>query len=257
MDKLHILKIGGKVLEQPAQGDPILEFFTNITGPKVLVHGGGKRADQLCRQLNIEPQMREGRRITDEATLEIVTMVYAGLLNKQLVAKLQSMGANAIGLSGADGNVIQAHKRPAKPFDWGYAGDVDQVNTEVILALIKDGLVPVFCAITHDQNGQLLNTNADTIAAEVAIALAPHFEVHLHYCFEKGGVLANPDDDEAIIPSLNTSNYRAYVESGVISAGMKPKLDNAFRALEHQVQAVRIGNFETIPYGRGTKLELG
>ena len=197
---LHILKIGGKLIENPPRLERLLSDFTNLNGHKILVHGGGKRASQLCHALSIEPKMIEGRRITDEPTLEIVTMVYAGLINKNIVSQLQALGCNAIGLSGADGNAILAHKRIVKTIDYGFAGDIDAVNTNTIAGLVNLNLTPVFCAITHNGKGQLLNTNADTIAATLATALVKQYDVHLKYCFEKKGVLSDPDNDDSVIP---------------------------------------------------------
>jgi acetylglutamate kinase len=249
---LRILKIGGNVLADPAKLDPVLQLFAQWTGPAILVHGGGKRATELARSLGIEAQMVEGRRITDAAMLEIVTMVYAGLLNTNLVAQLQAKGCNAIGLSGADGNTIRAHKRIVRELDYGFAGDIDEVNVASIQALLRADLRPVFCAITHDQKGQLLNTNADTIAASLATALAPFFSVSLQYCFEKAGVLREATDDSSVIPVLNPTEYAALKARGAIHSGMIPKLDNAFAALSAGVREVIIGHSQSLAEATAT-----
>lgn len=251
---LTILKIGGAVLEQAAARAEMLRVFAALPRPAILVHGGGRRADELSRQLGIEPLMVEGRRITDAPTLEIVTMVYAGSLNKELVAALQALGCNAVGLSGADGDVIRAHQRRGSAIDYGFAGDIDVVNTALLKNLLSIGLVPVICPITHDGAGQLLNTNADTIAATLAVALAADFAVSLRYSFERPGVLADPRDDDSVIASLDAVSYRRYREAGVITAGMIPKLDNAFSALASGVREVVIGNAASIGAGRATVL---
>lgn len=256
MLKLSILKIGGKLIEDKVRLSTVLSDFAKLDGHKILVHGGGKRANQLCQALSIEPKMVEGRRITDEPTLEIVTMVYAGLINKNIVAQLQALGCNAIGLSGADGNAILAHKRVVKTIDYGFAGDIDQVNVDTLSGLVSLGLTPVFCAITHNGKGQLLNTNADTIAATLATALASTYQIHLMYCFEKRGVLYDPEDDSSVISKLDPHRYRSYQKSGVINEGMIPKLDNAFGALSHGVQEVIIGSPESVFNSTGTVLVL-
>lgn len=253
---LSILKIGGKLLADEAQLTEMLQVFTALPGGKILVHGGGNRADELIRDLGIEPRMVNGRRITDEPTLEIVTMVYAGLINKNLVARLQAMACPAIGLSGADGNVILAHKRIVKDIDYGFAGDIDAINVDTLRHLLSGGLVPVCCAITHDGQGQLLNTNADTIASRLAVALAPHFAVSLQYCFEKPGVLTDPKDDSSVIPQLNKSSYHQYRDAGVITDGMIPKLDNAFAGLDAGVQEIVIGNPSSMAAGSATSIRL-
>lgn len=253
MQNLHILKIGGKVIEDGLLLDTVLQKFAGWTGPRILVHGGGKRTDQLCNQLDIEPRMHAGRRITCADTLEIATMVYAGLLNKQIVSGLQARAVNAIGLSGADGNVIQARKRAAGAVDYGYAGDIERINTDSIGHLLRAGLSPVFCAITHDGAGQLLNTNADTIAARLAIALAGSYRVKLHYCFEKNGVLLDPTDDHSVIRQLDPQAYRQHQATGAINEGMIPKLDNAFAALNQQVAEVFIAGPQTLGEG-GTRI---
>ncbi len=256
MQNLHILKIGGKVIEDGPLLDTVLQKFAGWTGPRILVHGGGKRTDQLCNQLDIEPRMHAGRRITCADTLEVVAMVYAGLLNKQIVSRLQAQQVDAIGLSGADGNTIRASKRVVGAIDYGYAGDIEYINTDSIERLLSAGLSPVFCAITHDGSGQLLNTNADTIAARLAMALAGSYQVKLHYCFEKNGVLLDPNGDHSVIHQLNPQEYQQYQASGAINEGMIPKLDNAFAALDQKVAEVFIAGPETLGKG-GTKIVKG
>lgn len=254
MNNLFILKIGGKVIEDQVLLNEALQAFANQSGYKILIHGGGKRATEVSKQLNIPVQMVNGRRVTDAATLEVAVMVYAGLANKTIVAKLQTLDCNAIGLSGADANTILAHQRPIKDVDYGFAGDVDTVNVTTIQTLLEGNLTPVFCAITHDKKGQLLNTNADTIAMQLATALASLYEVSLNFCFEKPGVLLNPADDYSVIPTLNRAQYQQYQADGVITDGMLPKLDNAFEALQKGVKEVRIGDLAAIVAKKGTLL---
>ncbi|MBI5915498.1 MAG: acetylglutamate kinase [Bacteroidetes bacterium] len=256
MQKLTILKIGGKLLDDDTQLGSALSAFANIAGAKILVHGGGKKGSEISRRLGIEPQMVEGRRITDAATLEVVTMVYAGLLNKAVVAKLQALGCNAIGLSGADGNAILAKKRGAGAIDYGFVGDVETVNNPLIISFLENNLIPVFSPITHDGNGQLLNTNADTIARMLAVSLSKNFEVKLLFCFEKNGVLLDPTDDDSVLPSLDTETYEQYRASGVISEGMVPKLDNAFAAKNGGVEEVWVCGVEGISGQKGTQILL-
>lgn len=240
MKEITIIKIGGKVLEDDRRLARALEDFARVDGPKILVHGGGKRSDELCLQLGIEPRMVEGRRITDAATLEVVTMVYAGLLNKKVTGLLQSFGCNAIGLSGADGNVILAHKRAKGDIDYGFAGDIDAVSAPMLDKLLEAGLTPVLCSITHDGKGQLLNTNADTIATVTAIAMATHYDTTLKFCFEKNGVLSDPGDETSVIARLDQVDYARYRQNGVINAGMVPKIDNALNAQKGGVAKVWI-----------------
>lgn len=242
MKNVKIVKIGGNIIENEGELEKFLQLFSLLDGPKILVHGGGKKASQLLPKLGIAPKMTNGRRITDAATLDVVVMVYGGLVNKNVVAQLQAKGTNAIGLSGADGNSIQAHKRPVKDIDYGFAGDVEGVNTAVIAGLLDQGLTPVFCALTHDQKGQLLNTNADTIAAELAIGLSKDFRATLNYCFELNGVLRDIKDAQSVIPHIDSESYKVLVADGVIADGMLPKMHNCFQALERGVAEVRIGN---------------
>lgn len=241
MEKLQVVKIGGNVINSKEALQDFLKDFSRVPGHKILVHGGGKKASELSRRLGITPKMTGGRRITDGETLEVVTMVYAGLLNKRIVADLQKNQCNALGLSGADADSIRAHKRVVADTDYGYAGDVDGVASETIKYLVERGVTPVFCAITHDGNGQLLNTNADTIAREIASGMAPHFEVELTYCFEKPGVLRDLEDDDSVIERIDLSLYEELHRQGVISEGMLPKMKNCFEALEAGVNKVVLG----------------
>ncbi len=241
-EKLNIIKIGGNVINDSTQLTSFLKNFAAIKGLKILVHGGGRKATELAKKLQLEPKMIEGRRVTDIANLEVVTMVYAGLLNKSVVATLQQNNCNALGLSGADGNIIKAHKRIVKDIDYGFAGDIDTVDSSVIQTFLGAELTPVFCAITHDKNGQLLNTNADTIASEVASALAESYEVILTYCFEKNGVLKDVNDNDSVIENINTETYQVLKDAGIIAEGMLPKLQNCFYALNNGVSKIVIGN---------------
>ncbi|WP_289060853.1 acetylglutamate kinase [uncultured Zobellia sp.] len=240
--KLSIIKIGGNVIENKEELSKFLKAFSELEGPKILVHGGGKLATQLGKRLGIESKLIGGRRITDEKSLELITMVYGGLVNKNIVAELQSLNCNAIGLSGADGDTIQAHKRPVKDIDYGFAGDVDGVNATVITKLLEAGLTPVFCAMTHNGEGQLLNTNADTIASELAIGMSSSYETTLYYCFEKKGVLMDVADDESVVKHIDTESYKTLLEQKIIADGMLPKMENCFHALKQNVHQVRIGD---------------
>ncbi len=251
---LTILKIGGKLLDNDTLLGSALSAFAKIEGPKILVHGGGKKGSEISRRLGIEPQMVEGRRITDAATLEVVTMVYAGLLNKTVVAKLQALGCNAIGLSGADGNAILAKKRGAGAIDYGFAGDIETVNNALIVNFLENRLTPVFSPITHNGKGQLLNTNADTIARMLAVSLAQNFEVTLKFCFEKNGVLLDPSDDASVLPLLDFEAYELHKTAGVISEGMLPKLDNAFAAKNGGVKQVLVCGVGGIFEQKGTQI---
>ena len=236
---IQVIKIGGGVLENEAQRNAFLRQFAAIKGPKVLVHGGGRLATTMAERLGVETQMIDGRRVTDKETLDIVTMVYGGLVNKQVVAQLQTMGVNAIGLTGVDGGWMKSVKRPIKNgIDYGYVGDVTEVNGAHLRALLKNGLTPVIAPITYSAEGLLLNTNADTVASQTAISLAP--DVQLTFCFEKAGVLSNPDDEASVIAKIIPETYTQLKADGIISGGMIPKIDNAFAAIEHGVQSVRI-----------------
>jgi len=240
--KLSIVKIGGNVIENKEELSKFLSLFSKLKGMKILVHGGGKLATQLADKLGIESKLVGGRRITNEDTLELITMVYAGLTNKNIVAELQKNNCNAIGLSGADGDVIQAHKRPVKEIDYGFAGDVDGVNSNMISKLLEAGLNPVFCAMTHDGNGQLLNTNADTIASELAIGMSELYDITLYYCFEKKGVLKDLADDNSVVQHIDPEKYKSLLNDGTIADGMLPKLENCFHALNKNVGKVCIGH---------------
>ncbi|WP_052266393.1 acetylglutamate kinase [Pedobacter kyungheensis] len=248
MNQLTIIKIGGNVIDNSENLHRFLLDFTALPGDKILVHGGGKIATELGESLGIEAKMVEGRRITDIETLRIVTMVYAGLINKNMVAQLQAKGSNAIGLTGADGNVIQAKKRPVKEIDYGFVGDLDEnsVSATTLDNLLKAGLVPVLCAITHDGETQLLNTNADTIASSVAVAMAGLYETRLVYCFEKKGVLRDVNDDGSVVREIKADEFDGLKADGTVAGGMIPKLHNAFEAIKKGVSAVYIGKADEL-----------
>ncbi|QHI38444.1 Acetylglutamate kinase [Kordia antarctica] len=241
MQTLKVIKIGGNIIDDEDALNSFLEDFAQLKSPKILIHGGGKLATKLAQEMNVEVVMNEGRRITDAKTLDIITMVYAGKVNKTIVAKLQANNCNSVGFSGADGNSIVSEKRPIQEVDYGFVGDVKKVNTPIIQVLLDNGITPVFSAITHDENGQLLNTNGDTIASELAIAFAKAYRTELYYCFEKNGVLKDINDDDSVIENINTETYQTLLKDGTISDGMLPKLKNCFYALEHQVQKICIG----------------
>ena len=244
---LTLIKVGGAVVEDEAQLQRLLTDFAHIPGHKVLVHGGGRRATKVAAALGIESKMVNGRRITDEHMLEVVTMVYGGLVNKQLVARLQVLGINALGLTGADMNVMHSHRRPIKDgIDYGFVGDVDHADGRMLATLIAEGVTPVMAPLTHDGEGHMLNTNADTIAAETAKALAPYFDVTLVYCFEKAGVLANADDDASVIPHINRDAFARLTADGIIAGGMIPKIENALTAVEKGVKQVRITSADSL-----------
>ncbi|WP_320112418.1 acetylglutamate kinase [Draconibacterium orientale] len=254
MDRLTIIKVGGKVVEEPESLNALLDQFRKISGNKLLVHGGGRTATEIAKRLGIETKMVDGRRITDADMLEVVTMVYGGLVNKKIVAGLQARDMNAVGLTGADLGLIKAHKRPVQDVDYGFVGDVDDVNARELRMLIEENVIPVVAPLTHDAKGQLLNTNADTIASELAIELSNYFKVYLFYCFEKRGVLTDPNDESSVIYDLDYKLFDQYKTEGVISEGMIPKLDNGFRAKAKGVQEILITNPENIATGRGTRL---
>ena len=239
---LSIIKIGGNIIDNPTELSQFLEDFSKIDGNKILVHGGGKSATKMAQSIGLTPQMIDGRRITDKPMLDVVVMIYAGEINKNIIAQLQANNTNAMGFSGADGNLIQSTKRNHPTIDYGFVGDVQKVNTSLLETLINIGIVPVFCAITHDKNGQLLNTNADTIASELAIALSKVFEVTLNYCFEKPGVLFDAEDDSSVILNINQELYSKLKAEKAIHSGMIPKLDNCFNSLSKGVQKIRIGH---------------
>ena len=250
MDKLTVIKVGGKIVEEEDSLYRLLADFAAIEGYKVLVHGGGRSATKLAGQLGIESRMVNGRRITDEDMLRVVTMVYGGLVNKHIVAGLQARGVNALGLTGADMDVIRSVKRPVKDVDYGFVGDVQCVDGALLADLIRKGLVPVMAPLTHDGKGSMLNTNADTIAGETAKALAVHFDVTLVYCFEKRGVLRDEADENSVIPVITPADFRHYVDEGVIQGGMIPKLENSFEAIAAGVREVIITSASAID-GRG------
>jgi acetylglutamate kinase len=254
MNKLTLVKVGGKIVEEPQSLKQLLADFSKIEGYKVLVHGGGRSATAIAAKLGIESTMVNGRRVTDEETLKVVTMVYGGLVNKQIVAGLQAIGVNALGLTGADLNYMRSVKRPVKDVDYGFVGDVKEVNAGILADLIAKGVVPVLAPLTHDLQGNMLNTNADTIAGEAAKALAEHFDVTLMYCFEKKGVLMNEADDESVIAEITPDLFEKYVTEGIISGGMIPKLENAFEAINAGVKQVVITRADLIHTDGGTKI---
>jgi acetylglutamate kinase len=254
-EKLTIVKVGGAVVEDELQLSQLLKDFSAIEGRKVLVHGGGRKATKMAERLGIETKMVEGRRITDADMLEVVTMVYGGLVNKNLVAKLQANGVNALGLTGADANAIHSHKRPLKNgIDYGFVGDVDQANGEMLGRLIEAGITPVMAPLTHDGEGHILNTNADTIASETAKALANLYDVTLIFSFEKKGVLRNPDDDDSVIATINHADFERYKANGTISGGMLPKIENALSAVDAGVSKVIITLATAIDGKHGTTI---
>lgn len=240
LEQLNIIKIGGNIIDQPEKLEKFLKDFSELQGHKILVHGGGKIATDLAKTMQIPQQMVEGRRVTNANTLQLITMVYGGLISKNIVAQLAAQGNAAIGLSGADANTVVSEKRPVKTVDYGFVGDVKKVNAEAIQKIVNAGFIPVFCAITHDEKGQLLNTNADTMASEIATALSVNFKTSLYYCFEKKGVLENVEDENSVIAAINPENYEQLKAEGKIFQGMIPKLDNAFSAIYKGVQAVHI-----------------
>jgi len=248
VESLYIVKIGGNVIDNSENLNNFLKDFTSLRGYKILVHGGGKVATQLSETLGIETKLVDGRRITDIETLRVVTMVYGGLINKNIIAQLQRFGNNAIGLTGADGDFIRTKKRPVKTINYGYVGDVDEdsIKPESISKLMKAGFTPVFCALTHDGEGQLLNTNADTIASALAVALSGLYETTLIYCFEKKGVLKNINDETSLIKEIDPRKYEELKTKQIIHSGMLPKLDNAFTAISNGVKAVIIGNSDDL-----------
>lgn len=251
--KITVVKVGGAIVEDPQSLDQLLQNFATIEGPKVLVHGGGRRATKVATSLGIESKMVNGRRITDAEMLEVVTMVYGGLVNKNIIAQLQSKGVNALGLTGADMDVIHSHKRPQKNgIDYGFVGDVEHVNGFALRNIIEQGITPVMAPLTHDGKGNMLNTNADTIASETAKALARFYDVTLIYSFEKKGVLSNPEDDESVIPTITRQDFEQYVANGTVAGGMIPKLENALAAVDSGVSQVIITLASAIDGKHGT-----
>ena len=256
MEKVTIVKVGGAIVEDSEQLAQLLKDFAAIPGKKVLVHGGGRRATKVAAALGIESKMVNGRRITDADMLEVVTMVYGGLVNKNLVAKLQANGVNALGLTGADMDVIHSHKRPLKDgIDFGFVGDVERANGKMLQTLINEGITPVMAPLTHDGKGNILNTNADTIASETAKALAPYYDVTLIYSFEKKGVLSNPEDDDSVIPVITHADFERYKADGTVVGGMIPKLENALAAIDAGVKEVIITLATAIDGKHGTVIK--
>lgn len=255
---IKVVKIGGNVIDNEAALERFVADFAAIEGQKVLVHGGGKLATRLAEKLEIPTTMIDGRRVTDSQTLDVVTMVYAGLVNKKVVAMLQAAGCNAIGLSGADANVVKATRRAAKPIDFGFVGDisVEGVDADFILSLTQRGVVPVFCSIMHDGAGTLLNCNADSVASAVAVALAQKADTELVFCFEKAGVMADIDNPDSVIAEIRPQSYKTLLADGVVNKGMIPKIDGAFRALECGVKVVTIKHSAQLNEDSGTKIML-
>lgn len=252
LNKLTIIKVGGKIVEEEDSLKQLLHDFSKIDGFKILVHGGGRSATKIAERLGIESKMVDGRRITDSETLQVVTMVYGGLVNKNIVAGLQSLGVNALGLTGADMDIIRSDKRPVKEIDYGFVGDVKKVKGDVLKLLIDQNIVPIIAPLSHDGQGNMLNTNADTMAAETAQAMSQYYDVSLVYCFEKKGVLMNEHDDDSVIPQLDKASYQKYVQEGIIQGGMLPKLENAFKSIEKGVSEVVITKASEIGKGKGT-----
>lgn len=252
MEKLTIIKVGGKVVEEEASLHQLLKGFSQIEGHKLLVHGGGRSATKLAEKLGKESQMVNGRRITDAETLKVVTMVYGGLVNKNIVAGLQALGVNALGLTGADMNIMLSDKRPVKDIDYGYVGDVKKVNSLLLSSLISEGIVPILAPLTHDGQGHILNTNADTIAGEAAKALASHFDVTLTFCFEKKGVLMDENDDDSVIRQITKADFEKLIANNIVQGGMIPKLENAFAAIDAGVKRVVITEASELGKESGT-----
>ena len=268
LNRINVIKVGGAVVEDPDMLGALLSGFARMDGPRVLVHGGGRSATKMAARLGMETRMIQGRRVTDDGMLSVVQMVYGGLVNKTLVARLQGMGVNAVGLTGADMDVIRAHKRPLKRVcfedgheemvDYGWVGDVERVNGAALSALICGDpmTVPVIAPLTHDGMGHMLNTNADTMAGETAKSLVPYFDVTLTYCFEKAGVLRDADDDGSVIREITKSNFAQLRSEGIVSGGMLPKLENAFESLEGGVREVVITHWSDLKGERGTIIRL-
>lgn len=244
--KISVIKIGGNVIDFPDKLEEFLSIFAKVPGAKILVHGGGVMASRFGESMGIMPEMVDGRRITDKDTLDMVTMVYAGLISKTVVAKLQALKVNALGLTGADGNLIRSVKRPVRGIDYGFVGDIQEVNSNLLQQLLQIDVLPVVNAITHDKKGQLLNTNADSIASSIATSLAGEHHVDLYFCFNKSGVLVDENNEQSIIPLINEDIYSELRKENVIHSGMIPKLDNAFEALKQGVQRVWIGKAENL-----------
>ena len=254
MKHLKVIKIGGNVIDNPASLESFLANFATIEGAKILVHGGGAIASRTLKAMGIEPKMIDGRRVTDAETLQVVTAVYAGLINKTIVATLQKDGCNAAGLSGADCNAIVSRKRPATPIDYGFVGDVEKVNAQAFEVFLAAGITPVVCAINHDGKGTLLNTNADTVASSIAVAMSKLYDTELVMCFEKNGVLYDKDDDNSVIPQIDKPLFESLKAEGKVNAGMLPKLKNAFDAIDSGVSKVVIKNSDKLTDNSGTTI---
>jgi acetylglutamate kinase len=252
METLKVIKISGNIIDDATSLSSFLQQFSTIEGPKILVHGGGKLATKLANQMQVEVKMIDGRRVTNAETLDVITMVYAGKINKSIVVSLQKNSCNSIGFTGADGNTILSVKRPVNEIDYGFVGDVVQVNTSILEMLLNVNITPVFCAITHDNNGQLLNTNADTIASELAISFAKKYQTELYYCFEKNGVLLDVQNDDSVVENINQEKYQELLEKNIIADGMLPKLNNCFHAINQKVHKVCIGKSEML-YNQNSK----
>lgn len=252
--KINVVKIGGNVIDDPTALAEFVNIFSSLNGPKVLVHGGGKEATRMSNAMGIETTMIEGRRVTDRATLDIVVMTYAGLINKRIVSMLQAAGCDALGFSGADGNIIKATRRPANPIDYGFVGDIDpqDINDRLIKILLEAGITPVICAICHDGEGSLLNCNADSVAAAIAIGSSRIAPTFLTYCFEKAGVLSDVEDEDSVIPQITEENFQTLKDTGVIAKGMIPKLTNALDSASKGVKEVRICKAENLLSDFGT-----
>ncbi|WP_295914161.1 acetylglutamate kinase [uncultured Alistipes sp.] len=252
MEKITVVKIGGNVIDDPVVLKRFIAEFAALPGPKILVHGGGKLATRLAQKLELNVQMVDGRRITDKGTLDVVTMVYAGLVNKQLVAGLQAAGCNALGLSGADGNAVTARRRNPEPIDYGFVGDIERIDSALLGRLLEAGITPVFCAIMHDGQGTLLNCNADSVASAVALGAAQVAPAELVFCFEKSGVLRDPDDEATLIREITAESYAALKEDGTVSKGMIPKIENALKAVANGVRSVTIKHSDNLLNETGT-----
>lgn len=256
MNRLTIVKVGGKVVEDPDLLKIFLEEFKKISGNKILVHGGGVAATAMAAKLGIETKMVDGRRITDAAMLDVVVMVYAGLINKRIVAGMQALGSNAVGLTGADLDLLKAKKRQPSEIDYGFVGDIEEVNTRELRLLIEEAVIPVIAPVTYDGNSQLLNTNADSIASAMAVELSNYYNVYLVFCFDKKGVLSDQNNEESIMPYITLDEYSEMKENGTINSGMIPKLDNGFKARKNGVREVIITNARNISTGKGTRLMI-
>lgn len=254
MEKITVIKIGGNVIDNQVSLDRFVGELAAMEGAKILIHGGGKLATRMAERLEIPVQMIDGRRITDKATLDVVTMVYAGLVNKQIVAALQAKGCNALGLSGADGNIVRAHRRAPEPIDYGFVGDIDAVESALLETLLQAGITPVFSAIMHDGKGSLLNCNADSVATAVALGAAAIAPTDLVFCFEKRGVLRNADDEESVIERITPASFATLKEEGTVKGGMLPKIENALKAVSAGVRSVRIKHADDLLTEGGTTI---